>query len=126
MNVNQNVTYTFLTEINGEPANTDQLAIVQIVRLGIVTSLIPSVTILESGAYSFSFTVPSNWNEGDAIQAIITANISQRQVRNIMCLGTVNTPVSDSVHLALATKNPNPISAGSPESKINHAATIID
>lgn len=75
-------TSTFLIKQNGILTNANSIPFASVYRNGVLTSINVTIQFLSIGIYSYSFTVPENWNIGDIVDIHITAVVDSFNIYN--------------------------------------------
>lgn len=88
--------YFKVTSMPGVGAVADVLPTVVIIRNGIDTAVVTTVTAgVLAGEYRYEFTPPTNWVEGDEIHARLSAIVNGFSVNLVKKVGVISTLTLD-------------------------------
>jgi len=91
MSPSKNTAFPFLVKDQTSLlTSADSLPTVAILRNAVTTSVAATVESISTGSYKASFTVPSNWEDGDRVDAKITATINGYTDSALVRIGEVS------------------------------------
>lgn len=80
----------FNITINKILVNADILPLISVYRNSTLTTIVVNVSGLETGIYSYSFDIPSNWNYGDIIDLQLNTTVNSFKINKKIHLGKIN------------------------------------
>ena len=86
----QNVQSTLLITLRKQLIDADSLPVAAIYRSAILTSVPVAMQRLSQGLYSYSFSVPVNWQDGDAVVIYFTYQLDGSEYVTEKLIGCVD------------------------------------